>query len=200
MSVSPSKQIGMKWRIWESKCLLLKQIQELDDTALAKKICQEADDRGWPGLKSEVKEICRQIGIEDLNKHNISKTHIKEAIFYSHYKSMKEDMSKSSKLEDIQNEDYRCIQPYFLDKSVSNTRLAFRIRTKMLEKIPGNYKNMFKNSKEGLKCSHCEEDVMTQIHCVSCPGFKQLREGLDLTCMADMVVYFRRVMVERSRK
>ena len=111
-----------------------------------------------------------------------------------------EDMSKSSKLEDIQNEDCRCIQPYFLDKSVSNTRLAYRIRTKMVEKIPGNYKNMFKKSNEGLKCSHCEEDVMTQIHCVSCPGFKLLREGLDLTCMADMVVYFRRVMVERSRK
>ena len=59
---------------------------------------------------------------------------------------------------------------------------------------------MFKNNKDGLKCRHSEEDVITQIHCVSCPGFKELREGLDLTCMADMVVYFRRVMVERSRK
>ena len=94
---------------------------------------------------------------------------------------MKEDVSKSGKLEDIQNEDYRCIQPYFLDKSVSNTRLAFRIRTKLVGKIHGNYKNMFKNNKDGLKCRHSEEDVITQIHCVSCPGFKELREGLDLT-------------------
>ena len=58
---SETKQIGMKWRIWEAKCLLLKQIQELDDTALAKKICQEADDNGWPGLRAEVREICTQI-------------------------------------------------------------------------------------------------------------------------------------------
>ena len=87
-----------------------------------------------------------------------------------------------------------------MDKSVSNIRLAFRIRTKMVEKIPGNYKNMFKINKDGLKCSHCEKVVMTQIHCVSCPGFKELREGLDLTCMADMVVYFRGIMKKRSRK
>ena len=58
---SETKQIGMKLRIWEAKCLLLKQIQELDDTALAKKICQEADDNGWPGLRAEVREICTQI-------------------------------------------------------------------------------------------------------------------------------------------
>ena len=77
---SETKQIGMKWRIREAKCLLLKQIQELDDTALAKKICQEAEDNGWPGLRAEVKEICTQIGLQDINKHNMSKTQIKEAL------------------------------------------------------------------------------------------------------------------------
>ena len=84
----------------------MKQIQQLDDTALAKQVCGEADARGWPGLQKEVKEICSQIGIQDMNKHDVSKDKIKEAIYYSHYKSMKEEIQRSSKLEDIQHEDF----------------------------------------------------------------------------------------------
>ena len=49
---------------------------------------------------------------------------------------MKEELSKSSKMEEIQNEDFRQIQPYFLDKSIENTRLSFRIRTKLVKNIP----------------------------------------------------------------
>ena len=74
-----------------------------------------------------------------MNKSNVPKAQIKEAIFYSHYKSMKEEICSSSKLEGIKNEDFRNIQPYFLDKSVENARLAFRIRTKLVKHIPGNF-------------------------------------------------------------
>ena len=73
---SETNMIGAKWRIWEAKCLLLKQIQLLEDTALAKRVCQEAEARGWPGLNQEVGEICKQVGIQDINKHNISKSYI----------------------------------------------------------------------------------------------------------------------------
>ena len=78
---SEPNMIGAKWRIWEAKCLLLKQIQLLEDTALAKRICQEAEARGWPGLYQEVREICKQVGLKDITKYNISKSQIKEAIF-----------------------------------------------------------------------------------------------------------------------
>ena len=191
---------GMKWRIWEAKHILLKQIQQLEDTALAKRVCKEADDRGWPGLHKEVRDICSKVGLEDMTKVNIPKSKIKEAIYYSHYKSMKEDIERSSKLEDIKHEDFRKIQPYFMYKSIENTRLAFRIRTKIVEKIPGNYKNMYNNNKEGLRCSHRQEQVMTQRHCVTCPGMEELRDGLDLDTMRDMTIYFRRIMSGRSRK
>ena len=78
--------------------------------------------------------------------------------------------------------------------------MAFRIRTEMVEKIPGNYKNMYKKNKDGLKCSRCTEEIMTQIHCISCPGMKVLREGLDLVNMTDMVTYFKRILKERGHK
>ena len=197
---SEPNMIGAKWRIWEAKCLLLKQIQLLEDTALAKRICQEAEARGWPGLYQEVREICKQVGLKDITKYNISKSQIKEAIFYSHYKDLKEELSTSKKLEEIQNEDFRTIQPYFKEKSVENTRLVFRIRTKMVSKIPGNLKNMYKNTENGLKCSHCTEPVMTQSHCISCPGMAELRDGLELSEINDMVTFFRRVLKERDKK
>ena len=176
----------------------MKQIQQLENTALAKRVCKEAEERGWPGLHSEVKEICLQIGIQDINK--CSKTNIKEAIYFSHYKDMKEELGRSSKMEDVKNEDFRKIQPYFLDKSIENTRMAFKIRIKMVDKIPGNYKNMYKKNKYGPKCSHCTEAIMTQIHCISYPGMGELREGLDLVNMTDMVTYFRRILKERGHK
>ena len=73
---SETKMTGTKWRIWESKYLLLLQIQNLDDTALAKRVCKEADSRGLPGLQQEVREICQSIGITDLNKIYSSKLQI----------------------------------------------------------------------------------------------------------------------------
>ncbi len=92
----------------------LKQILQLDNTALAKRICNESEERGWPEMHSEVKEICSYIGIQDINK--CSKSNIKEAIFFSHYKYMKEELGISSKMEDVKDEDFHKIQPYFYEK------------------------------------------------------------------------------------
>ena len=111
---------------------------------------------------------------------------------------MKEELSVSKKLQDIQHEDYREIQTYFQEKSVENTRFSFRIRTKLVPNIPGNLQNMFKNNEAGLKCIHCDEEVMTQLHCISCPGMTQMRDGLELSRIEDMVVYFRRILKERK--
>ena len=41
---------------------------------------------------------------------------------------------------------------------------------------------------------------MTQIHCLSCPGMTEMRDGLDLVKIEDMVVYFRRILKARDRK
>ena len=87
-----------------------------------------------------------------------------------------------------------------MDKSVETTRIAFRIRTKLIINIPGNFKNMFQNNPEGLKCSHCDETMMTQSHCVICPGLASLRDGLKMDDIGNMVTFFRKLMIVRSRK
>ena len=50
----------------------------------------------------------------------------------------------------------------------------------MLQKIPGNFKNLYKNVDNGIKWEFCFED-MTQNHCVLCPRRKEDRKGLDIS-------------------
>ena len=85
---------------------------------------------GWPGLWSEVKDICEEI-------------EIKKAIFDHHLKYMKDNFHK--KLEDNKYDDFSVEQPYMDEKSVEVGRTAFKIRSKMVEDIPANLKT---NSEE----------------------------------------------------
>ena len=41
---------------------------------------------------------------------------------------------------------------------------------------------------------------MTQSHCVICPGLASLCDGLKMDDIGDMVIFFRKLMIERSRK
>ena len=152
---------------------------------------------GWPGLWAEVKDICKEVGIEDVNEVFVSSVEIKKAIFDHHLKFMKENMSK--KLSDIQFDDFSVEQPYMNEKSVEVGRMAFKIRSKMVEDIPANFKNKFRTkgtkSDEGLVCKHCQENViMDQAHCMVCPAWEDIRQGLDLYSMRDMVKFFQEML------
>ena len=70
---------------------------------------------------------------------------------------MKGELEKSSKLEDIKHEDFRKLQAYMQEKSIENGRCAFRIRSKMVDNIPANFKNKFRNDHERLICNNCSE-------------------------------------------
>ena len=115
----------------------------LDENALAKQVYQQAEANNWPGLGSEVREICKQIQIQDINKYNISKQEIQKAIYEAHYKAMMVLFENSKKLKDIKNDDFRGMQFYFNDKNLTNSRMKFKICTKMVENIPGNFKKTF---------------------------------------------------------
>ena len=189
--------LGMKWRIWLEKILLLVRIKNQDMTSLSRQVYEESRVKGWPGLGEEVTEICKDIGIPDVNDVFVSKPGIKKAIWDHHYVDLKKELDDSNNLKDINNDDFHKVQEYFNDKSVGNTRMAFKVRSQMVPEIPGNFKNNFK---DGLLCSYCQEgQIMTQGHCLDCPAWVELRKGLELTNIADMVVFFRKLMAERAR-
>ena len=103
----------------------------------------------------------------------------------------------SRKLQDIQNDDFTKIQDYFNDKNLNNARMKFKIRTKMLEKIPGDFKSKYKNQENGLKCNLCTEE-MTQNHCKVCPERAELRKDMDMNNLDDLVIYFTHILSDKS--
>ena len=73
----------------------------------------------------------------------------------------------------------------------------------MVPKISGNFKNKYRvkgATSEGLACPYCAQgDIMTQSHCTACQGWLQLRDGLDMTKSDDLVVFFRKLLVEMEK-
>ena len=166
---------------------------------MCRQIYEECKSKGWPGLGQEVSNICSIINIPDVNEQIVSKREVQEAIFNHHYSEMKQEINKMKKLEPIKNEDFTEVQNYFLDKSIENGRMSFKIRSQMLENIPGNFKNKFRLDKEKLKCQYCESDqVMTQSHCLECTAWKDIKKDLDLTKIEDLVKFFKKMLSKRE--
>ena len=111
---------------------------------------------------------------------------------------MKRELEKSKKISDIKHEDFSKVQEYFKVKSVETTRMAFKVRSKMVSEIPENFKNKY--GEEGLQCKYCNQgEISSQSHCMVCPAWLPCREGLDLTNILDLVVFFRKVLDERAK-
>ena len=192
--------IGMKWRVWLEKVALLVRIQNKKANTLCKRIYEEGKVKGWPGLSQEVSDICAEIGIPDVNHNVVENRRIKEAIFMHHYKDMKKALEHSSKLESIKHEDFRKPQSYMHDICIENGRMAFRIRSKMVDSIPENFKNKYKKDPQGLICSYCSSgEIFSQSHCLECPAWQDIREGLDMKDMKDLTMFFRKLLSERSK-
>ena len=76
-----SLSLQMEQRIWKMKLLLARSI-------LGKAVYMEKVKNEWPGLAKEVKEICNNIGINNITEHMVEKETIDEALFYHNYKEI----------------------------------------------------------------------------------------------------------------
>ena len=69
------------------------------------------------------------------------------------------------------NGDYREHQEYLKIRAIDKDRMVFRIRTRMVDKVKMNFKNMYKDN---LKCEKCDsEEDETQKHVLVCPGWTE---------------------------
>ena len=138
-----------------------------------------------------------------MNDVIVSKNVVKNAIFEHHYNDMVNTVKEKSKLDDIKEYEFKEVQPYFNEKSVDTARMAFKVRTHMVPEIPGNFKNKYRvkgTVSDGLTCTHCMQgEIMTQSHCLTCPAWTEIRDGLEMTKIEDLVIFFRKLMVERAK-
>ena len=122
---------------------------------------------------------------------------MENAVFYHNYKEMKADMERYRKLEDIKHEDFRTIQGYMQSKSLETTRMAYRIRCKMVKSIKMNFKNSYRN----LKCENCDtESLDSQDHAIRCAALEEQRRGLELHKIEDLVEFFHWILKEKGKK
>jgi len=184
--------LKMKHRIWKQKLILVRRIQ-IQDRSLAKAIYEEQVAMGWPGLAREATELCKILCVPDINTRLLEKEEVEDAVFNHHYKEMKEEMETYSKLKEVKQEDYRKEQEYMKEKAVDRARMAFKIRTKMVKNVKGNFKNMFKNN---LMCEEGKEE--TQEHLMECPGWREELGSLDVTGIQDRVEFFTRIMKRKA--
>ena len=75
---------------------------------------------------------------------------------------MMKQFEHSKKLQDIKNDHFRGLQDYFHDKNLANARLKFKIRTKMVEKVPEHFKNKYFYNETGVNSDKCKVEL-TQI-------------------------------------
>ena len=166
--------------------------------SLAHEIYEEQLKHDWPGLAKEVKEICEEIGVKNINEEDVSKEEVDDGIFYHNYKEMKLEICGYKKLEAIKNDDFTELPEYMNDKSLENSRMSFRIKSSLVNRIKMNFKGSYKHN---LVCEKCESGQNeTQCHAMSCAGWSEQREGLDLEKMSDMVIFFRRLLEEKGGK
>ena len=107
---------------------------------------------------------------------------------------MKENIKKSQKMENIQDEDFTVEQEYMNSKSVESSRTQLRIRLEMLETFKDNYRTKYRtlgrgeeDRDPGLLCGDCGESQDSQSHCLLCPAWQEARERLDLDCIGDLL-------------
>ena len=114
---------------------------------------------------------------------------------------LKKQLSDSTKLMDIRNDDFSRVHDYFQEKCVANTRMAFKVRSKMVEDVLENFENEYKkNGEDGLVCYYCDKNkIMSQSHCIESPGWTELKRRLDMTNTMDVVEFYRKLLSERAR-
>ena len=197
-----TKMMGMRHRIWQMKLLLLKRIKKQGTHSLSGQILEEQRNNNWPGLAREVREICEELDIPDMNIHDIPDSQVKKAVCSHHYNTMKDDIANSKKMEKHKHEDFFDVQPYMKGIDIHKTRMCFRTRCEMVNDIKGNFTSKYKRhgGEAALVCDNCDLQVNeTQTHCLVCPKWEDIRHGLDLTKIVDMATFFQRLLVERAK-
>ena len=101
------------------------------------------------------------------------------------------------------DENFPEVQNYMRGKSVENIRFAFRIRCEMVQEVRANYKDKYrrKGGEDAVLCTECPaQETENQSHCMVCPRGEDIRRGMDLTKIEDMVVFFQKLLTERMKE
>ena len=159
MSILPTMGLCRTCKVptpkWKEENWIFWECGSCPSSLLARKIYKEQKKNNWPGLIKETKEICKALGIEDVNEtmqnakdyRNLVKIALK-----AKDKSINEELAKDKeKCKKIMKEGYGK-KEYFANKKIKDVREIFQTRTGMLP-FAGNYSKDKRFSKTDWRCS-----------------------------------------------
>ena len=104
---------NVKLRIWREKIMLIHHIRRPKEEALlASEMFREQVRNNWPGLAEakEADDICKQLGIENVNETVLSKSQFSQlvdrAIDQKEDQMLKEESENMQKMKVIRSEDW----------------------------------------------------------------------------------------------
>ena len=204
---------SMAVRVYKEKVLLVLHIRSLEDSALAKMMWREQLDNNWPGLAKEAKEICKTIGVEDVNVTTINNAKytkiVEEACRAKDETEMKKEMLEKvekknregswSKLKRMVMEDCS-LKDYVKTGNIFSVRKTWEARAYML-KVAGNYRGSKMYESSGWLCQACGSGVREdQDHLGHCSGYSDLLQGRDLASDRELVEFYALVMARRKAR
>ena len=184
------------------KLLLSQAIRKQEDGGLAREVWEEQVEMSWPGLANEVTHICKEIGLPDASRQEVTKEEIKKAIQYHHVTALKLELT-GEKLKCMARSDVRTRRSY-TGWGLLECRMAYRLETEMFI-CRANMPSMFGRD---LTCRACTPDaeqgaagpVEDQDHLEVCPGYASQWVGLGPMTARTRVQYFMRVdKIRRSK-
>ena len=133
----------MESRIWREKIMLVYHVSNLDEGSLAKDMLYEQVANNWPGLASEVKDLCKSMNLEDPMTTEKSRKAfnnlVKEGCKWKDEASMKEEMQKmkEEKMRTMVNGNLD-LKEYVKKGTLYSARKTWEVRSHMLD-VAGNY-------------------------------------------------------------
>ena len=194
--------LTMLSRIDTRKLMFYHHVMSLDTCTVARKVADIAVRAGHPGLMREYTKLCAQYNLPSaLNTpKGVWKRLVKTAISEgSKTKLLEQIQNKYKKLnyDALKHEKFE-IKEYLKELRLSDARMKFRIRSKMVETIAFNFSNDPININRLWQCTHCDK-IDSQSHVLICDSYKHLRKDKNLGSDRDLVAYFRDVISLRDK-
>ena len=77
-----------------------------------------------PGLSAEVKVICMELGIPDINGREVTEGELKKATMEHHDRQLLEEVKKSKKMRNHSQDNFKQVQDYLKGMSLENCRIS----------------------------------------------------------------------------
>ena len=125
---------------------------------------------------------------------------VKKAISKANEFEIRQAIQPYKKMSDlgIAEERFEC-KDYLSTLPLSKARTLFNHKYQMTDNVKMNYKNDSSFANDLWKCKKCLYQD-TEAHLLWCPGYQDMRQGLDLADNHDLCSYLQKIFTSRCKE